>query len=348
MASSPEAGVPPRRVVIVGAGLMGRWHAHAVLRSGSRVVAIVDPDLAIGGALARRSGGLAYPSLGACLEREAVDIAHICTPTETHGPLVRECIAAGIPAFVEKPLATSADATAALLDAAMQRGLGICPTHQYAFQRSVAGLVAHLPQLGALATVDIVFQTAGAGQDTSRWARIAGDILPHPVSLLQRLFPLDAIDDADWVLKGNARGTWQLTATIQHALVRVLLSVEARPTCARATVAGRGGTFTADLFHDYGIWTAGVVSRRAKILGPGVHAARHLAAFAVNLAARGVRGEPAYPGLQALVSEFHRLDADRVPIAPAQILQVARLRDWFLDNAADHRSAAGAPERSGS
>lgn len=346
MASSPEAGVPPRRVVIVGAGLMGRWHAHAVRRSGSRVVAIVDPDLATAGALARRSGGLAYASLGACLKREAVDIAHICTPTETHGLLVRECIAAGVPAFVEKPLAVSADATAALLDAAMQRGLRICPTHQYAFQRSVAGLVAHLPQLEALATVDIVFQTAGAGHDTTRWSRIAGDILPHPVSILQKLFRIEEIDDAEWRMTENAHGTWQLTATIRQALVRILLSVEARPTCARATVAGTGGTFTADLFHDYGIWTAGAVSRHSKISGPGVNAARHLAAFAFNLAARAIRGEPAYPGLQTLVSEFHRLDADRVPITPAQILQVARVRDWFLDHGGDRLAAPVARERS--
>ncbi len=348
MPSGTDSGLSPRRVMVVGAGLMGRWHAHAVRLAGSHVVAIVDNDVAAAKELAGRSGGRAYTSLGGCLQHERVDIAHICSPTDTHEVLIRECIAAGVSAFVEKPLATSADASAALVQAAATHGVWLCPTHQYAFQRSIAGLVGHLPQLQALTTVDLVFQTAGGGQDSRRWARIVGDILPHPISILQKLFPLDAIDHAEWMVSGNAHGTWQLTATIQQALVRILLSVQARPTCARASVAGTGGSFTADLFHDYGVWTAGVVSRRSKIAGPGVNAARHLATYAVNLASRAVRGEPAYPGLQKLVKEFHRLDPDRVPITPAQILQVARLRDWFLSCAPENVAAAGAREWGGS
>lgn len=345
MPSGREPDLSPRRVVVVGAGLMGRWHSLAVRRSGSHIVAIVDQDADLAGKLAKRYGGLPYRSLGACLERETVDIAHICTPTETHEWMVRECINAGVSAFVEKPFSVSATSTAALIDAATKQGVRICPTHQYAFQKSVADLVGHLPKLGALATVDLVFQTAGGGQDKTRWARIAGDILPHPLSILQKVFFADDIAKAEWCIAANARGTWQLTARIQQALVRILLSIEARPTCARATAAGVGGTFEANLFHDYGIWSAGHVSRLSKISGPGVNAAKHLAAFTGNLVARTVRREPAYPGLIKLVSEFHRLDVNCIPITPGQILQVARIRDWFLDCADVSLAGSGSSER---
>lgn len=335
MPSGSEPALSPRRVVVVGAGLMGRWHSHAVQRAGSRIVAIVDHDAGAAGKLAKRFGGLPYTSLSACLEREAVDIAHICTPTGTHDLMVSECIHAGVSAFVEKPFSVSAKSTAALIEAANKQGVRICPTHQYAFQRSVANLVSHLPKLGALATIDIVFQTAGGGDDVTMWPRIAGDMLPHPVSILQKLFMVDDIAKAEWCFSTNTRGTWQLTTQIQQALVRILLSVEARPTCARIKATGDGGTFEANLFHDYGVWSAGRVSRLAKISGPGVNAAKHLAAFTVNLVARTVRREPAYPGLTKLVSEFHRLDANRIPISAGQIMQVAQIRDWFLGYIAD-------------
>jgi predicted dehydrogenase len=40
------SGTPmnPIRAAIVGAGLMGRWHAHAAQRAGGHLVGIVDID----------------------------------------------------------------------------------------------------------------------------------------------------------------------------------------------------------------------------------------------------------------------------------------------------------------
>ncbi len=342
-----ETALSQRRVAIVGAGLMGFWHAHAVRCSGSHIVAVVDQDADVARRMAKRFRGLPYTSLNVCLAHERIDIAHICTPTETHASAIRACIDAGVSVLVEKPFSVCAKSTAELIDAATKQDVRLCPTHQYAFQNSVAELVSQLPNLGELATVDVAFQTAGGGHDKARWPYIAADVLPHPLSILQRVFPTEDLAEAPWCMAANGRGTWQLTAQIQTALVRILLSVEARPTCARIVAVGAGGTFEADLFHDYGIWSPGHASRRSKISAPGLRAAKHLVASTVNLALRAARWEPAYPGLRNLVKEFHQQHAKGVPISAGQIMQVARVRDWFLSSAAAGRAPGTAQERVG-
>ena len=52
-------------MVVVGAGLMGGWHADAAVRSGGRVGAVVDRDLARAQSLAARySAPIATNQLG--------------------------------------------------------------------------------------------------------------------------------------------------------------------------------------------------------------------------------------------------------------------------------------------
>jgi len=52
------------RAAVVGAGLMGRWHAHAIERAGGTVVAVIDADVGRGETLARiRAGESPLPVL---------------------------------------------------------------------------------------------------------------------------------------------------------------------------------------------------------------------------------------------------------------------------------------------
>ena len=114
------------RVVVVGAGLMGRWHARAALRCGARVVGVFDRDSTAATRLAAAVGGGRTATTGdhfaAILEREDPDAVHICTPLESHVELCQGALEAGAHLLVEKPLAPTSAETLEILQLARERG----------------------------------------------------------------------------------------------------------------------------------------------------------------------------------------------------------------------------------
>lgn len=316
-------------MVIAGAGLMGRWHANAARRAGAEVVAAADPDRA----RAERIAPAAYADLAEMLAATSPDLVHLCTPTATHGALLRLAAARGVHAFAEKPLAADLAETRALLDAAGAAGTRLCPVHQYAFQSSIETILRTRDRLGDPVLIDLAFFSAGAeGQPASAFAGIAADILPHPLSILQRLFagPLPAA--GQWQIVQPAAGIFVLQSALAGALLRITLSLTARPTRATLDLYGTKGAFTADLFHDYVFFRDGRASRRSKLTRPLRDGAGHFFHAALNLAGRALRRETAYPGLAALCARFYASldDGAAGPIPAAQILEVAALRDDFL------------------
>ena len=321
-------GNPPR-VVIAGAGLMGRWHAHAARRAGALVVAAADPDMA----RAARIAPATYPDLQTMLAATTPDLLHLCTPTATHGSLLRLAAAQGVHAFAEKPLAADLAETRDLLDVAEAAGIRLCPVHQYAFQASIETILRRRERLGAPVLIELSFFSAGAeGQPPEAYARIAADILPHPLSILQRLFPGPLPAAGLWLIAPSGPATFTLQTTLTGALVRITLSLSARPPRATLDLYGTRGAFTADLFHDYGFFRDGTPSRRSKLTRPLRDGAGHFGHAALNLAGRALRRESAYPGLAALCARVYASLADvaLLPIPAGQILEVAALRDDFL------------------
>lgn len=97
----------PLSLVVAGAGLIGRRHAELIGESGDCVLgAIADPAPAAAHR-ARAAGVPWFASLTECLSQVRPDGAILATPNALHVPQALECVAAGVPVLVEKPVAHS-------------------------------------------------------------------------------------------------------------------------------------------------------------------------------------------------------------------------------------------------
>lgn len=321
------------RVGIIGAGLMGRWHADAARRAGARVVAVVDLDEARAQALANRHPGAEARADGKRLLAEGrLDVAHVCTPLESHAVLAETAMEAGISVLVEKPLATDLSATRLLTARARETGTRLCPVHQFPFQRGFRRALAGLRTAGPLRHVEMTICSAGGtGRDEAGLHDLIAEVLPHPLSMTKALLPR-GLKSCDWCVACHRAGEAHLHGRAGDVSVEVLLSMASRPTENSLRMRCENGTWEVDLFHGFGVLLPGGVSRRRKITLPFERATRILGHAASNLAGRALRREPAYPGLRTLVQEFYSaVRGEREPpISLEESEEIAGARDEIL------------------
>lgn len=97
----------PVRIAVAGAGLIGKRHIDAIAAaSGVELHSIVDPSDAARHH-AGQLGARCYRSLTEALGADRPDGIVLATPNQLHVENGLECVAAGIPALIEKPLATA-------------------------------------------------------------------------------------------------------------------------------------------------------------------------------------------------------------------------------------------------
>lgn len=322
-----------RGTAIIGAGLMGRWHADAVLRIGGSVTAIVDPNEGARVALGNKHPGARFDSaFDATAVAKVADVAHVCTPLATHLPVVKDLIEAGVHVLVEKPFTANANDARAVIDLAAKRGVVVCPVHQFLFQDGVREVHSWLAEIGPVRRVEFSTCSAGAiGGDATAQDALIAEILPHPLSLVNKLLDVQT-SDLDWHVVHPMPGEFRTIASVKGMVVDVAISAHGRPTENVLRVVGDNGSATADLFHGFASRLSPNVSRGAKMTKPFTTSAGTFAAAAANLARRAARGESAYPGLRELVREFHsavRAGAAS-PIAADAIVDVAVARDLLV------------------
>ncbi len=120
----------PPRVGIIGAGLIGRFHArgiHGLIRGGlvdARYVAVCDRVEE----RAREFAGLAgldwwTTDAARLIESPEIDTVYVCTPTGEHKELVLQAAAAGKHVFCEKPLARTLDDAREMFQAVREAGV---------------------------------------------------------------------------------------------------------------------------------------------------------------------------------------------------------------------------------
>jgi len=117
------------RIAVAGAGQIGKRHIGEIQNSKDGLLtAIVDPAPAAT-TLARTAGVPLYASLGELFAKNRPDGVVLATPNQLHLDQALECIAAGLPTLVEKPVAHTLAGGIKLCEAAEAANVPILVGH---------------------------------------------------------------------------------------------------------------------------------------------------------------------------------------------------------------------------
>lgn len=106
------------RLVLIGAGAIGRTHLRAASETPDvTIVGVADPNPAAQ-TLAAEFGAEWQPDYRTLLDSARPDGVIVATPNALHVPIALDCIARGVAAMVEKPVADTLDQAKRLSDAA--------------------------------------------------------------------------------------------------------------------------------------------------------------------------------------------------------------------------------------
>jgi predicted dehydrogenase len=124
--------VSKTRIAVAGAGYIGQAHMDAARRSATVTLsAVVDPA-PMAKAHADAAGVPLYASLGALFAKDRPDGVVLATPNPLHVPHALECIAAGVPMLLEKPIAQTVTEAERLVRAVDESGARMLIGHHRA------------------------------------------------------------------------------------------------------------------------------------------------------------------------------------------------------------------------
>lgn len=166
------------RIAVAGAGYIGQAHMAVIeATEGCRLSALVDPSPAAAES-ARRAGLPLYTDLSQLLARDRPDAVVLATPNALHVPQALQCLEAGLPVLLEKPIAPTVQEARALVQAAARLQSRVLIGHHRAhspIMERARQLIAE-GQLGAIVAVTgaALFFKPDAYFDDSPWRREAG------------------------------------------------------------------------------------------------------------------------------------------------------------------------------
>ena len=143
---APVGPTRPVRVAIVGLGKMGLVHGSVLsMIPNAQLVGLCD----VKPALAKSLWGVGItapfqPMLTGLLKETRPDAVWICTPPNSHLPLTRACVEAGVAVFCEKPLAHNLEDAAALAAVAARDGAKVACGYAQAYLPTFATAQAEL------------------------------------------------------------------------------------------------------------------------------------------------------------------------------------------------------------
>jgi predicted dehydrogenase len=103
---------------VIGVGMVGSVHAHAVHRAGGVLAAVAGSGAASSHAARERLNATRAATAEDIVHADDVEVVHVCTPNHLHRDLVLAALASGKHVVCEKPLATTLEQAEELVAAA--------------------------------------------------------------------------------------------------------------------------------------------------------------------------------------------------------------------------------------
>jgi len=154
------------RVGVVGAGWIAREHRR-VLDSvaEAELAAVCDLDLARAGKLAAGTGARVYEGWRDLLGREDLGALLVCTPPRSHREPAVAALSAGLPVYLEKPIARTPEDAAPIVAAAERSGT-VCAV---GYQWHALDLLSDLPGVLAGQEIGVLVGTCVGPTQSRPW-----------------------------------------------------------------------------------------------------------------------------------------------------------------------------------
>jgi len=150
----------PLRIALVGAGIMGRQHyQHLCLVPEAQLCAVADPGPQAE-AFASECGVPYYADHRQMLAQVRPEAVIVANPNNLHVATALDCVEAGVPVLVEKPVGVHLDEVRALVEASRRRGVPVLVGHHRRHNPLIAsarGMIAD-GALGRLINVTALWQ----------------------------------------------------------------------------------------------------------------------------------------------------------------------------------------------
>lgn len=178
------------RSAIIGYGNIAKLHEQVLKQQGHEIIAVCDCNE---DALSSAPGRNHYTDYVEMLDREQIDVVHICTPHYLHAQMIIDALTRNINVLCEKPLCIREEDIPRILEAeaSSKAQLGVCLQNRYnAANRAVKAYLEGKKSLCGTASVtwyrDAAYYASGAWR--GKWDTEGGGVLIN-----QALHTLDLV-----------------------------------------------------------------------------------------------------------------------------------------------------------